>query len=300
MKILDSSNVQMESGIQFSEIVVLDSVPLGERATGKEIEDFLRMSLVGHPFLGVTRHICNSRQAFLQRLSELEASAQVGRIPIIHIECHGGKDVGLEFANKEKLAWHELADALNRINLSTGFNLLVVISACFGAYLNTLWDVRKPCPCWGVIAPTDETGPYELEEGFTVFYGELFKRWNLHDAIRALEARDLATGAWHSQTAEDWFWEVVLGYLNGTCRIEDSDRWALEIRAERESRGHPYMALRDIKTYLRQAHQERLREYFEIYFQTASSLAIAEKFEEFRLMYVETLRSMTASGEYLL
>lgn len=300
MKILDPTSVHVETSFRFGHIVVLDSLRADERATGKEIESFLRMSLIGHPFLKVARHPCDTRNAFVAQLRRLEVEAQNGLIPIVHIECHGSKEDGLQFADGLYMSWASLADYLNRINLHTGFNLLVVISACFGAYLSTILDVRKPCPCWGVIAPTATAQPTELEGGYTVFYEELVKRWSLDDAMAKLEERDLTHGAWHCDTAEDWFWKVVGGYLNTYCRIEDSDRWASEIRGQREAQNLPYVTLKDLKAFMRRANQARLREYFPLYFQTDASPAIAGKFEPFRQRFLATLENMTESQAYLL
>jgi hypothetical protein len=55
--------------------------------------------------------------------------------------------LALHFADGTSMLWEELADRLQQINLRTGFNLLVLVSACFGAYFLGMLSAVRASPC---------------------------------------------------------------------------------------------------------------------------------------------------------
>ena len=87
-----------EPTFRFGKVVILESLRADDAPPhARDIEHFIKMALIGEKVLSVERRVCATSEAFLEELSALGRDALEGEIPIIHVECHGGKDVGLEF-----------------------------------------------------------------------------------------------------------------------------------------------------------------------------------------------------------
>jgi hypothetical protein len=97
-------------------------------------------------------------------------------MPVLHLEAHGG-DFGFEgpdgAGGTELLSWDELTEPLQRLNLVTRCNLIVVVAACTGfAGIQAL--VRGPrAPAVALVGPDAKVMPSNLLSGTKEFY----RRW---------------------------------------------------------------------------------------------------------------------------
>lgn len=284
---------------EFSKIVVLEALPDEERKTGRELVDTLKLQLIAlGEAVPVEYKNISGRDAFIEALDQLHRETIEGHIPILHIECHGDRDRGLFFSEDESfLSWQDLAERLLRINLQTNFNLLVLVSTCFGAYFLSMLGAIRPCPCWGIVAPTETVYPDELESGFSEFYRVLFSTWDLTEAVLALKDRPLQNGYWLSELGERWFEKIVIGYYKTHCTPDALENRLIGLRTRRENEGLPWMAMKDLRTELKRVNEAALGKYFAIYFQTAAIPSLAERFSGPRNNIESQLRLLVSEGQ---
>lgn len=119
--------------------------------------------------------LVTDRAGLLQVLSVLSDEVGRGLLPILHFDCHGSADRGLELRpSGEFLDWEELADALRILNTRTGNNLCCVFGVCFGLHMSKQLTLTRPCPYYLTIAPEREITVGVLEARTAPFYREIF------------------------------------------------------------------------------------------------------------------------------
>jgi hypothetical protein len=291
----------VDAQFEFSKIVVVESLPEGERKTGRELRDTIRLELAARgEALQVEYVVVPGRDGFISELERLRQESDHGHIPIIHVECHGDRASGLHFSDGTLMPWEDLADRLLQINLRTGFNLLVLVSACFGAYFLGMLSAVRASPCWGVVAPTDTVYPSELESGFSDFYRALFSTWDLGAATQVLEGRTLRHGYWLSELAERWFSRIVLNYLQTHCTVIATEQRIRDLRVRQQELGLPWVSLHDMRRELRLANSRALDKYFWVFFQVDTLPEATVRFAALRHAIQEQIHTLAADGTYLI
>lgn len=214
------------SGFEVSKIVIIQSLESHEAPTGEILEGYLNSVIEGgQTGLSVVFKNCEYAGEFIALVDELANEARAsGAVPILHIECHGDKELGLEFANSSILSWEQIYDALAPLNSATGCNLLVVFSACFGAQFLSQMGVINPSPCFSMVGPSEEVEPSEIMMGFREFYRSFLTVPDLHLALSILLKLELASGKWVYQTAEEWFENLFISYLRTYCTKEEVEK----------------------------------------------------------------------------
>ena len=290
----------MPIGFQFSKIIVIESLESNEVKTGLQTSDFIKAELAKkHQTLPVEYIKCWNAIEFTQLLDQIAIDAALGVTPIIHIECHGDAADGLEFENGSNLSWEDLAGKLKPINIATKFNLLVLVSACFGAYFTQMIKAHKPSPCWGVIAPTDTVVPYEIRSGFNAFYSKFLETWDLGFAITSLRKGHISTGQWFAKPAESLFDEVVMNYLENWCTKSSSYIRVAALKTEMKSMGINHQGMTAIKRNLRQLNANMLEKYFSIYFSCDEVPENAVRFANLKASLNNKIQTLRASGKFL-
>ena len=166
----------MAEGFTFTKIVVVQSLEPHETQTGKLIYDFLTSELELNGYLTqVEFKTCWSAKEFSEILTTLEHEAKGGEVPLLHVETHGTKELGLEFENSSDLSWDDLAKHLRALNVATRFNLLALFSACWGGYFLGKMSAIHQAPCYAMVGPSDKLWPDEIYAGFTAFYRVFLK-----------------------------------------------------------------------------------------------------------------------------
>lgn len=292
----------MDADFKFSKYVVVESLKVGERKTGREIRDHIRMELAYAGEHWPVEYIqCADAWEFRRALQKLYQDAARGDIPLVHVECHGHIQHGLQFADVgDMMPWEEFADLLQRINVASGFNLLVCVAACFGAYFGGWISAVKAAPCRIVVAPDCETLPAELESGFCGFYTALIRTRDVSPALRVLRAKKLEHGGWFASLAEWHFEQILLGYFRTYCTIEGLDARIAGIIEEGGRNGRQWASQFDLKRELRRQHQAALDHYFDIYFATKTTPASAIHFAELKTALAAKVEALRATGKYLL
>jgi hypothetical protein len=223
----------MQQTSHFSKIYVVESLPPGDRRTGKLLwEDIDSANALHQRDLQTEFQHPRTRADFLACLARVQADAARGEYPILHIECHGSRDKdGLILADESYLSWAELKPFLTSINVAARCNLLIVMAACYGGYLGHVIVPTDRAPCWGFIGPTESVYPDELLSGFNAFYGALLASLDGDQSLAALSAKPLRFGGYYFTSALHFFKRAYAGYL----KQFGSDA-ALDERARRVSR----------------------------------------------------------------
>jgi hypothetical protein len=127
----------MAVGFRFSKIIIIESLEVNEIRTGEMLSQFIEGEARHNNLnIKVELHKVSHTMAFVKLLEQIKADIiSKGEIPLLHIECHGHPEDGLEFENSSLFSWESLSESLSLLNAATKFNLFVILSACFGGHL---------------------------------------------------------------------------------------------------------------------------------------------------------------------
>jgi hypothetical protein len=292
----------MHHNLTISKIVVVESLEANETKTGYELVKFIGPVIDESQLdLKVEYRQCTSAKEFLRVVSELITAANdFGELPLLHVECHGSKGCGLEFENGSELQWKELSVCLRELNIATGFNLLVVISACYGSYLLTKVDAISTAPFRFLVAPSEELDPAEILRGFRNFYSALIKTSDLNAAARCLAEPGLASGYWFTRPAELWFETLVTGYVQAHCTRRATKDRARAMVAQLRSAG-VRTSVDTIIQQLRERHRQDFHgKFFDLFFCTESVLDARQRFAPVLERLNLRLLELRSSGKYVI
>ena len=290
----------VSAGFRLTKFVIIESLEAHEVKTGKILAELLKTLVCEHaPELKIEYRTCDNVSEFRQLLLELTSEAtQQGHAPVLHIECHGSKSDGLEFANGSILSWPDLAAGLTELNVASQFNLLAVLSACFGGYLLGEITALAPAACWCVVAPTLTIDPAESMRGFRIFYTTLLSVGDAGKAAAELQKTALSEGDWFAQLAQLWFERLLLSYVESHCTTE-----AIRFRAKRMYRRARAEGIAGsvggFARRLKKQHQQVLTgKYFEVFFCTDRVPTSTTRFAHVRERMTKKLAALRATGLY--
>ena len=210
---------EFEDSFKFNSVVVLESLPPGDFRTGTELYDQILVPAAAADRRTVVLEQVPDMASFRSALSRLAREAKtLPRWPVVHIEAHGHQGVGLLLANGDRLRWEELFQDLAALNLATRFNLLVVVSACWGADLVGILRPDRPAPVWALIGPTSEMPASQLLAAFKALYSELLASGDGVVAIEAMRGAIQRGGHLAFLPAEIIFRAVFFRYVIEHCQ----------------------------------------------------------------------------------
>jgi hypothetical protein len=106
------------------------------------------------------------------------------RAPVLHIECHGGRD-GLELADGSLMYWRDLKPLLAAINHASRMNLVLVMACCDGGYFAAECRYNELAPFAWLLGPANSVGAGTLYSMMTNFWTDAFKNRDVTDALSA-------------------------------------------------------------------------------------------------------------------
>lgn len=288
------------TGLRISRILIIESLEPHERRTGEEIADFINaFDGAAKTRLAAEYLACDNAPEFSRLIRTLASEAKrTGQIPLLHVECHGGQHVGLEFRNGSLLSWPDLSDLLLELNVATRFNLVAVFSACYGVHFLSQVDSISPAPCFAMIAPTDSALDYELVSGFQTFYSALLSSNDAGVAADAMSRLSLKEGEWFSHLAEFWYERVTIGYVETHCNTSEMKQRALRMLQKLKSAGSN-AELGKLKRELVQLNRRELTgKFFDTYFMTEAIPENSLRFSPVRERIEREIESLRKTGRY--
>jgi len=123
-----------EAVIKTTNIWIIEWLPSSDQRTGKALHEWMQRRRQGwSAYLE-----CKSKSEVLSSIKHTTDIAKKSEMrPVLHIEAHGDTETsGLAGPDGkgglETLEWKELTEPLQRLNLETRCNLVVVVAACIG------------------------------------------------------------------------------------------------------------------------------------------------------------------------
>jgi len=159
--------------IRSTNVWIIEWLPPNEKHTGQLLHDWMKERRSGW---SAYSHCKNKAEVIVAIERATTRAHQSGMIPVLHLESHGGTDglAGPDGAGgSELLPWDELTEPLQKLNLATRCNLVVVVAACKGfAGIKALQ--RGPrAPAVALVGPDAAVMPSNLLSGTKEFY----RRW---------------------------------------------------------------------------------------------------------------------------
>jgi len=247
----------------------VQSLSEGEMHTGTRLHEDLETLDVWHN-RGLNPELRNipSKDDLMNLLRDLKEEARLSaQWPVLHIEVHGNRD-GIVLASGDFISWQELKIPLIELNIATRNNLLVVLSACYGAYLTKTIIPTDRAPCWGLVGPHEEMSAGALLSSFQEFYSELFATGNGDQALKRLnDAVRSENLSYLFSQCESFFKMVYKAYFRDYFSPK-----ALKLRAgelykrAKEMGGTPKLSPGEIKRKLLQEKEPSFEKHCEQFF----------------------------------
>lgn len=109
------------------------------------------------------------------------------RVPILHLDFHGSKSLGLQINNGDFLSWDKVIYFLRILNQITSNNLVVVGAACEAYWaIKGGISIENASPFYVFIAPESPINYGVLELKLQSFYLELLENYDLPKAVNLL------------------------------------------------------------------------------------------------------------------
>jgi hypothetical protein len=251
----------------FSRVIILDSIPIGEENTAKNLYDKLQTLAAKHaPTPAIEYLRIESAESLLKFLSQCRDEViQGGEVPMLHIECHGDED-GFGLADGSLLDWPDLKLPLAELNVVTKLNLMISVAACTGGALAKVITMGDRAPFWGLIGPTRTIYAHELENAFLALFATLFETKSPAKAVIAMDATSTPGTFWRT-TAQGLFEKGWNMYKASYCTQD-----ALDVRSQRmlerlkKIRTAPYPTVDELKTKLTDIEPVVYKRYVTTYF----------------------------------
>jgi len=122
----------VEAVIKSTNIWIIEWLPSGDLRTGRQLHKWMQSRRRGWS----AYFKCESKQDVLFAIEHAIDLAQNSKMsPVLHFEAHGNENgLGKEYGSGhvEFIGWNEITKSLQKLNLATRCNLVVVVAACIG------------------------------------------------------------------------------------------------------------------------------------------------------------------------
>ncbi|MFC7773903.1 hypothetical protein [Flavobacterium sp. GCM10027622] len=161
-------------------IFIIESIPAGEKLTGKELYDDIitrYITFFNHEIKS-EYHFVESRKDFLKALNILQENISDEYETILHIEAHGGNEE-IHFSNLETLKWTDLENYLVEINKISKNNLHLNLATCYGMHVAEKISLKNTAPYKSFTSALRELSPLEIINDNSILYEEIIKTRNI-------------------------------------------------------------------------------------------------------------------------
>lgn len=216
---MKGGRVNLSTRMGFRTVWVVESLPEGDRRTGKELyDDVLYYENVKDPEIYIQFRRVENRTGLSLVQREIKSTVKKTRqVPLLHLDTHGNT-LGIQLKSGEFVRFEGMIPWFRSMNKRSQNNFFVVVAACHGAYLVQHINPTQPSPFWGICGPSEEIKPTDVVTGYQAFYAELFKTQSLNSALLAFnrEAPSQANKV-HIWNSEYLFRECFQKYLSDFC-----------------------------------------------------------------------------------
>lgn len=195
-----------EAVIKSTNIWIIEWLTSGDLPTGRLLHEWMQSRRPGWS----AYFKCESKQDVLSAIEHATNLARNSRMsPVLHFEAHGNENgLGREYGDGhvEFLEWNEITKSLQKLNLVTRCNLVIVVAACIGfAGIKAL--VQGPrAPAVALVGPDASI----MSDNLLSATKEFYSRWMAPDP----RLRDIVLNASHvaGETSFEWEPFAVLAF----------------------------------------------------------------------------------------
>ena len=239
----------------FNKIYILESLKSDERHTGRALFEDLQVWKDAYlPQLSISYLTFNDKSELDRILGAIEDSTKTKKeLPFIHIEAHANEDY-LGTASGEGISWKDLFDSLQKININTKNNLVIVVAACFGFHIFKITDVLERAPFYAVLGPNQAVSVNEVEAGYQMFYQELFQTKEVNGAIAKMNETLKITGKRYALiNCEDLFIMASKNYLKEHCSAKARSQRVEEIVSRYQELETKVLTIQEVRKKAKEA-----------------------------------------------
>ena len=187
----------IDLGYSFNTLYILDCLGEDELQTGKKLNEDLNDIPFRIRRTTIKYGKARTRAKFVDYFGAIMKDCLEGKLPILHIECHGSKKNGLEMPDGTLLlSWQELAALTRPLNEVTRNNLGIVLAACDGVYLAEQMTWVEPSPFAYLVGSDKSVGAGETSKSTRAFYSTLFDTMDLPRAHSQMSEKFILYQAW--------------------------------------------------------------------------------------------------------
>lgn len=192
--------------------IIIESLGASDKKTGEIFHtEILKYKTFENPNLTSRLIVADTKESFLNALSEIVRSIREERFfPILHIESHGCDD-GLYLGSKETVTWSEMMPLFVEINTLLHNRFIVSLGACYGINFLSAIDITKRAPFRCVIATTQAIKETNLIEAFEAYFDSYYFTFDIIESVKRM----------NSAIGSDMFFHVSQEYCFD--RITDPD-----------------------------------------------------------------------------
>lgn len=202
------------ANVRTTKIWIIEWLSSEETHTGLKLHEWMEQRRSGWSIYCS----CQTKADVIAAIKRAEDYAlTTATVPVLHLECHGGTE-GLTpstAADAECLTWEELTAPIQRLNVATRCNLIVVVAACLGFAAVQAFDRGPRAPAIALVGPDAHVSPGKLLEGAK----ELYRRWqDTRGLIEIVESASREMGEVHFELepfATLFFEAMVTGLVKG-------------------------------------------------------------------------------------
>jgi hypothetical protein len=167
-----------------NQIYIIESLPHGERQTGKELYDDTITRYIEFHSKSIEHNytFVNSSADFISKLENILTQITENTELILHVEAHGGLEE-MQFSNGDLFKWVDLEMILAKINLKTKNGLHLNIATCHGMYLGEKLNLKSTAPYKSYISALRTMLPSEIIEDNTILYQKIIETQNLYKSF---------------------------------------------------------------------------------------------------------------------
>lgn len=159
--------------VRSTNVWIVEWLPPNEQRTGKLLHEWMQAQ---RPRWSVHSNCVTKGDVLSSIARATNLAKKSGMIPVLHLEAHGNEDcLGLPdgHGGSEVLTWDELTEPLQKLNLATRCNLVVVVAACIGFGGIKAFRRGPRAPAVALVGPNATITSGSLLSGMKEFY----ERW---------------------------------------------------------------------------------------------------------------------------
>lgn len=162
----------------FNKISIVESLSQDDRKTGELLYNDIRMLEIFHKTgIEVEYVTISSKLELYEHIDKLIEEFVNHRLyPVLQLDLHGSADKrGIVLNSGETIIWSEFCNKLRELNELSNGNLVIVMAACYGAYVQGGIDLFNRSPFWAVMSPLDQVSPDDIHRSLGEFYRSIFE-----------------------------------------------------------------------------------------------------------------------------